>query len=115
MDLSFISVLKVLPAIREFIGSGALLSLIKPQFEVEKGQVGKKGVVRDKALHEDVLKKITREAMQMGFFPGALIKSSFRGQRGNHEFFIIWTLGKESLDSEEIQRVIKEAVWNEKN
>jgi 23S rRNA (cytidine1920-2'-O)/16S rRNA (cytidine1409-2'-O)-methyltransferase len=115
MDLSFISVLKVLPAIREFIGSGALLSLIKPQFEVEKGQVGKKGVVRDKVLHEDVLKKITREAMQMGFFPGALIKSSFRGQRGNHEFFIIWTLGKESLDSEEIQRVIKEAVWNEKN
>ena len=115
MDLSFISVLKVLPALKEFIGRGVLLSLIKPQFEVGKGQVGKKGVVRDKALHADVLKKITREAMQIGFFPAGLIKSSVLGQKGNQEFFIVWTLGKESLNSEEIQRLIKEAVWNEKN
>jgi 23S rRNA (cytidine1920-2'-O)/16S rRNA (cytidine1409-2'-O)-methyltransferase len=115
MDLSFISVLKVLPALKEFIGSGVLLSLIKPQFEVGKGQVGKKGVVRDKALHADVLKKITGEAMQIGFFPAGLIKSSVLGQKGNQEFFISWTLGKESLNSEEIHRLIKEAVWNEKN
>ncbi len=115
MDLSFISVLKVMPAIKEFIGSGRLLSLIKPQFEVGKGQVGKKGVVRDKTLHQDVLKRIIEEAKAIGFFPEGLIKSSYRGQRGNREFFILWTLGKESLNSQEIQRLIKEAVFDEKN
>jgi len=115
MDLSFISVLKVLPAIKEFIGNGALLSLIKPQFEVGKHQVGKRGVVRDKTLHEDVLEKIIREATELKFFPVGLIKSSFRGQRGNREFFILWTLGKKSLNSKEIQRLIKEAVWDEEN
>jgi len=56
-DLSFISVLKVLPAVKEFLGSGQLISLLKPQFEAGKGQVGKKGIVRDPAIHEEVLTK----------------------------------------------------------
>jgi 23S rRNA (cytidine1920-2'-O)/16S rRNA (cytidine1409-2'-O)-methyltransferase len=115
IDLSFISVLKVLPAVKEFLGDGALLSLIKPQFEVGKGQVGKKGVVRNPALHEDVLGKIIEEAHKMGFALRGLIKSSHLGQKGNREFFVFWSLEDEALSQGEIQRLIKEAVWNEKS
>jgi 23S rRNA (cytidine1920-2'-O)/16S rRNA (cytidine1409-2'-O)-methyltransferase len=115
IDLSFISVLKVLPAVEEFLGGGKLLSLIKPQFEVGKGQVGKKGVVRNPALHEEVLGKIIEEAHKMRFALRGLIKSSHRGQKGNREFFILWSLEEKSLGEGEVQRLIKEAVWNEKS
>ncbi|MGB2764327.1 MAG: TlyA family RNA methyltransferase [Candidatus Aminicenantes bacterium] len=114
-DLSFISVLKVLPAVKEFLGNGWLLSLLKPQFEAGKGQVGKKGVVRDPALHEEVLNKTIKEAYINGFVLRNLIKSSVRGQKGNREFFILWSLSENPLNQGEIQRLIKEAVWNEKN
>ncbi|GAG22578.1 unnamed protein product, partial [marine sediment metagenome] len=114
-DLSFISVLKILPAVKEFLCDGRLLSLIKPQFEAERRQVGKKGVVRDPALHEDVLNRTIEEAYKNGFALRNLIKSSVRGQKGNREFFVLWSLKEEPLSQGEVQRLIKEAVWNEKN
>ena len=114
-DLSFISVLKVLPAVKEFLSQGKLLSLLKPQFEVGKGQVGKKGIVRDGRLHEEVLDKITGKADQMGFKMEDLMRSSIRGSKGNIEFFILWSLGGKSLSQRRVKRIIKEAVWNEKN
>jgi 23S rRNA (cytidine1920-2'-O)/16S rRNA (cytidine1409-2'-O)-methyltransferase len=114
-DLSFISVLKVLPAVKEFLDQGKLLSLLKPQFEVGKGQVGKKGIVRDCRLHEEVLDRIIGEAGQKGFKTENLIRSSIRGSKGNREFFILWSLERKSLSQREVQRLIKEAVWNEKN
>ncbi|MGD8536475.1 MAG: TlyA family RNA methyltransferase [Candidatus Aminicenantes bacterium] len=114
-DLSFISVLKVLPAVKEFLGDGLFLSLIKPQFEAGKGQVGKKGIVRDPAIHEVVLSQTTDEALKLGFMTRGLIKSSVRGQKGNREFFVHWSLTGEPLTSDEVQRLIKEAVGNEKN
>src|SRR5512135_2517464 len=58
MDLSFISVLKVLPALKGFLGTGRLLSLLKPQFEAGSGEVGKKGVIRDPARQEAVLLRL---------------------------------------------------------
>lgn len=115
IDLSFISVLKVLPAVKEFLGKGKLISLIKPQFEVGRGQVGKKGIVRDPNLHEEVLNKVIREAEKLGFKPQGLIKSSTRGQKGNREFFIYWTLGRKSLSAEKVKTLIKEAVRDEKS
>lgn len=114
-DLSFISVLKVLPAIKLFLGKGELLSLLKPQFEVGKGQVGKKGIVKDPFLHEEVLNNVIWEAYQMGFKLRGLIKSSTRGQRGNREFFVYWTLGEDLYTPNEAKALIKEVVWNEKN
>jgi len=114
-DLSFISVLKVLPAVKEFLDQGKLISLLKPQFEVGKGQVGKKGLVRDPCLHEEVLDKIIREALKTGFNLQDLMKSSIRGLKGNREFFVLWSLAGKSMSPEEVQRLIKEAVWNEKN
>ena len=115
IDLSFISVLKVLPAVKEFLDDGLLLALIKPQFEVGKGQVGKKGVVRNPALHAEFLGRIIEEAHTMGFALRGLVKSSHRGQKGNREFFVLWSQGEESMGKDEVQRSIKEAVWNEKS
>lgn len=115
MDLSFISVLKVLPAVKEFLGAGRFLSLLKPQFEVGKGEVGKKGIVRDPFLHQEVLWKIANEASRIGFKLRGLIETSVRGQKGNREFFALWSLGEDFLSRVQVQRIIKEVVWDEKN
>lgn len=115
MDLSFISVLKVLPAVKEFLGAGRLLSLLKPQFEVGKGEVGKKGIVRDPFLHQEVLWKIASEASRIGFKLRGVIETSVRGQKGNREFFAFWSLEEDSLSPARVQRIIKEVVWDEKN
>jgi 23S rRNA (cytidine1920-2'-O)/16S rRNA (cytidine1409-2'-O)-methyltransferase len=115
LDLSFISVLKVLPALRKFLGQGFLVALIKPQFEVGKGQVGKKGVVRDPSLHQDVLVRMAKEGEKLGFYPRGLFKTSIKGQKGNQEFFLLWSLQKSIGLSEHFEIWVKEAVWNEKN
>jgi len=114
-DLSFISVLKVLPAIKGFLGKGELLSLLKPQFEVGRHQVGKKGIVRDPRLHEEVLNRVISDARTIGFKLRGLIKSSVRGQKGNREFFAYWSLGEDLLTQKEIETMIREAVRHEKN
>lgn len=115
MDLSFISVMKVLPAVKKVLKSGNLVSLIKPQFEVGRHQVGKKGIVRDPVLHQDVLERIIDEARHIGFKAKGVIKTSIRGQKGNQEFFILWTLVNTDQDTLDIRSMIKEAVWDEKH
>lgn len=112
MDLSFISVLKVLPAVKKIIGKGGLIALIKPQFEVGKGWVGKGGIVRDPNLHVEVLERIIHQAGEMGFHVQSLMKTSVRGQKGNREFFIHWSLLKKALITSKVKTLIKEAVWN---
>lgn len=114
-DLSFISILKVLPAIKSFIGDGSLVALIKPQFEVGKGQVGKKGLVRDPRLHEEVLIKMIEGAEKLGFHTLGLARSSIRGQKGNREFFILWSMCCPAVMPGRLKILTKEAVWNEKN
>jgi 23S rRNA (cytidine1920-2'-O)/16S rRNA (cytidine1409-2'-O)-methyltransferase len=114
-DLSFISVLKVLPAIKNFIGTGLLVALIKPQFEVGKGLVGKKGVVRDPFRHEEVLVKMIYEAEALGFHVLGLAPSPIKGQKGNREFFILWSMQGSAMKPDRIRKLIKEAVWNEEN
>lgn len=115
LDLSFISVLKVLPALRNILAEGLLLALIKPQFEVGRGHVGKKGVVRDSGLHQEVLIRMVNEGKRIGFYAKAFFKTSIRGQKGNQEFFLLWSLHDSALPPERIKVLIKEAVWNEKN
>jgi hypothetical protein len=89
MDLSFISALKVLPAVKGFLGTGRLVCLLKPQFEAGRGEVGKRGVIRDPARHEAVLLRLLEEARKLGFAGRGLIGSSTRGQKGNREF-LVW-------------------------
>ena len=143
MDVSFISVLKVMPALLRIIGdtipvsefsgdhnrescivspippsqnretgiaSPILLSLIKPQFEAGKGQIGKKGLVRDPAVHRDVLAQITRGAADLGFRIHGLMSCSTRGQKGNQEFFGLWTPGGKPPTEETLASWIEAAV-----
>ncbi len=113
MDLSFISVLKVLPAISSVLESGPLVSLIKPQFEVGRGQVGKKGVIRDLRQHEEVLKRVIQGAQALGFVVEGILPSPIKGQKGNREFFVLWSLQGKSMEKERLSNLIKETVWDE--
>ncbi|MDD8027411.1 MAG: TlyA family RNA methyltransferase [Acidobacteriota bacterium] len=70
-----------------------LLTLIKPQFEAGRGQVGKKGIVRDPALHAEILARVASEAGRLGFALRGLVRCSARGRTGNQEFFARWEPG----------------------
>ena len=88
LDLSFISVIKVMDAVCEVLETGGdLIVLIKPQFEALKGQVGRGGVVRDAAVHADVVERVSAGIAARGFRRAALIESPIRGaSKGNKEF-----------------------------
>ena len=89
IDTAFISIEKFLPHLLGFLKKeGAILSLIKPQFEVEKGEVGKGGVVRDKALHEKVINRISNFSRGLRLKILGVTESSLLGPKGNKEFFI---------------------------
>jgi len=87
IDVSFISLNKVLPTIKTLLKpSGQVLCLIKPQFEAGKEKVGKKGVVRDKAIHKEVLDNFVALANELGFRILGLTFSPVKGPAGNIEF-----------------------------
>lgn len=89
IDVSFISLLKVIPKALEFLkASGEIIALIKPQFEVERKDVRKGGVVRDEAKRFDVIEKIKTAVSDMGLEVKGLTESPVRGPKGNVEFFI---------------------------
>ncbi len=116
MDLSFISVLKVLPAVKTFAGRASIAALLKPQFEAGRAEVGRgKGVVRDPGVHAAVLRRLVGEAAELGFGLRGLTRCSTTGQKGNREFFALWSLEAPSLPLDRIERLIQEVVRNEKN
>ena len=87
VDVSFISLKIVLPAIRALLKpTGQVLCLIKPQFEAGKEKVGKKGVVRDPAVHLEVLERFAALAKELGFTIRGLTFSPVKGPEGNIEF-----------------------------
>jgi 23S rRNA (cytidine1920-2'-O)/16S rRNA (cytidine1409-2'-O)-methyltransferase len=89
IDASFISLEKVLPATLALLKAGSdIIALIKPQFEVGKGQVGKGGVVRDPKQHIQVVEKIKLLATQLGCQVVDVCESPLLGPKGNHEFLI---------------------------
>jgi 23S rRNA (cytidine1920-2'-O)/16S rRNA (cytidine1409-2'-O)-methyltransferase len=90
-----------------------LLSLIKPQFEAGRGQVGKKGVIRDAALHAEILTRIIGEAAALGFALEGLVRCTTRGQKGNQEFFARFTPGRMEPPGEVVIKWIREAAANE--
>jgi len=90
VDVSFISLAKVLPAVAACVRpGGAVVALVKPQFEVGKGRVGRGGVVRDPALHAEVLNDLQRFASATGLAVDALLASPLLGPAGNREFFLL--------------------------
>jgi 23S rRNA (cytidine1920-2'-O)/16S rRNA (cytidine1409-2'-O)-methyltransferase len=95
IDVSFISLTKIVPAALELLKPDAtLIALIKPQFEVEKGEVGKGGIVKDDDKHKMVVDKITLFLEKLGFKILGVIPSPLLGADGNKEFLISGVLNK---------------------
>jgi 23S rRNA (cytidine1920-2'-O)/16S rRNA (cytidine1409-2'-O)-methyltransferase len=92
IDTSFISIEKFISHLLGFLKKGGfILSLIKPQFEVGRGEVGKGGVVRDGALHQKVVDRIANFSRGIGLKVLGVTESPLRGPKGNKEFFIYLT------------------------
>jgi 23S rRNA (cytidine1920-2'-O)/16S rRNA (cytidine1409-2'-O)-methyltransferase len=91
MDVAFISATKVMPAIVPLLTQpGRLLVLIKPQFEVGRGEVGKGGIVRDAAKHARVIEEVSQSARELGFTTKGVIESPIQGADGNVEFLALY-------------------------
>ena len=89
VDVSFISLTKVLVPIRDYLTEeGEIAALIKPQFEAGRNKVGKKGVVREKSTHLEVIQKVAEYAVSVGFDVLELAFSPIRGPEGNIEYLI---------------------------
>ncbi|KPJ67600.1 hypothetical protein AMJ44_07200 [candidate division WOR-1 bacterium DG_54_3] len=89
IDVSFISLSKVLPAVYNLLGKkGEVAALIKPQFEARREQVGKGGIIKDKKVRKEVIEKVKAEAEAIGYKAKGVIQSPITGADGNVEFFI---------------------------
>lgn len=104
VDVSFISLTKILiPARKLLRGEGQMVCLIKPQFEAGREKVGKKGVVRDQKVHEEVVHRIVDFADMIGFSVKGLTYSPVKGPEGNIEY-LMWLTKRQEI-SEEIQNL----------
>lgn len=91
IDASFISLELVLPAALPFLKpDGQVVALVKPQFEVGKGKVGKGGVVRDPALHAEVNARMQELVAGLGKRPAGLVESPITGQKSGNREFLLW-------------------------
>lgn len=113
MDVSFISIEKILPALKEVLGEGGrVISLIKPQFEAGKAALGKKGVISKPEIHESVLKNLCANAANMGWRLRSIEFSPISGTQGNTEFlgdFVIDDGKTPSPDARQIREIVKNA------
>ncbi len=102
VDVAFISLEKVLPAIFNVLASRCeVLALVKPQFEVGKKEVGKGGIVRDPALHRACVQRLARFSVLRGWHALGVTASPIRGVKGNREFFLhLSTQGRTASDLE---------------
>jgi 23S rRNA (cytidine1920-2'-O)/16S rRNA (cytidine1409-2'-O)-methyltransferase len=93
IDVAFISATKILPAVVPLLTErGRIITLIKPQFEVGKGEVGKGGIVKDPAKHQRVISEVNNTAQALGLKVGGLIESPIQGADGNVEFLALYEL-----------------------
>jgi 23S rRNA (cytidine1920-2'-O)/16S rRNA (cytidine1409-2'-O)-methyltransferase len=93
MDVSFISATLILPVLPPLLETPAeVLVLVKPQFEVGKGQVGKGGIVRDSILRQEAVDKVSRKLLELGFCDIGQAESVLPGMEGNIEYFLhaVW-------------------------
>ncbi|KAK4847084.1 hypothetical protein QYF36_025393 [Acer negundo] len=89
LDLSFISILTVMPAVVNLMkAEAALVTLVKPQFEARRSQVGGGGIVRDPLVHKEVLERIINGVENFGFQSKGWIESPLKGAEGNTEFLV---------------------------
>ena len=108
VDVSFISLTLVLPAVIKLLSeNGEGVCLIKPQFEAGREKVGKKGVVRDKAVHSEVIEKIRSFAVETGFSVLGLDYSPIKGPEGNIEYLIHIGLNKDNNTEISVDDVVE--------
>jgi 23S rRNA (cytidine1920-2'-O)/16S rRNA (cytidine1409-2'-O)-methyltransferase len=89
IDVSFISLAHILPALPPLLAPGAdVVALVKPQFEAGREQVGKHGLVTDPAVHQEVIERVTEHARASGLMRIAMAPSALKGATGNQEFFL---------------------------
>jgi 23S rRNA (cytidine1920-2'-O)/16S rRNA (cytidine1409-2'-O)-methyltransferase len=89
VDVSFISLRHILPALKPFLAPGAdVLPLVKPQFEVGRGKVGKGGVVRDEGLRREAVRAVASFARELGYAVLGESESRVPGPKGNREVFL---------------------------
>jgi 23S rRNA (cytidine1920-2'-O)/16S rRNA (cytidine1409-2'-O)-methyltransferase len=101
MDVSFISVTKILPAIVPLLKeTGRIITLIKPQFEVGRGEVGAGGIVRETEKHERVVAETNRFAEAWGLKSSGVIDSPILGADGNREFLVLYCQNRMRLAGE---------------
>jgi 23S rRNA (cytidine1920-2'-O)/16S rRNA (cytidine1409-2'-O)-methyltransferase len=92
IDVSFISLDRIMPAVARLVGPGAaIVALVKPQFEAGRAEVRRGGVVKDAVVHAKVLGRVCEMCEQLGFFISGIMESPLRGPAGNKEFFIYLT------------------------
>ncbi|MBN1661089.1 MAG: TlyA family RNA methyltransferase [Anaerolineae bacterium] len=110
VDVSFISLKLILPAVVCWLRPGGqAVTLVKPQFEAGREQVGKRGVVRDPAVHRDVLRDLIDWAATQRLGLDGLIRSPITGPAGNVEFLALWTPGAEGAIGPSLRAAAVEA------
>ena len=110
IDVSFISLKLVLPAVWEVLADdGKVICLIKPQFEAGREQVGKKGVVRDPAVHARVIEKVAAHASELGLHIAGLDFSPIKGPEGNIEYLGHLQKDKPGTPEIDIQALVEES------
>ena len=111
VDVSFISLRIILPVLRTLLrDTGEAVCLIKPQFEAGREHVGKKGVVRDPAVHEDVVRTVAQFAADTGFLVLGLTFSPIKGPEGNIEYLMYLRKspkGELQVSSDEIHALVQ--------
>ena len=112
IDVAFISLDKVLPVVHTLLSEhGEVIALIKPQFEAGSERVGKNGVVRDPAVHEDVIHTVLAVAEAQKFFPAGLTFSPVKGPKGNIEYLLYLKVRGETqrIDAASVHDIVTEA------
>lgn len=112
IDVSFISLRTIMPAVKALLGDkGEVVALIKPQFEAGRDKVGKKGVVRDKEVHLEVINTIVNFLIENELNVLGLSYSPIKGPEGNREYLVYFTKDKEKEGNFELSQI--EDVVNE--
>lgn len=111
IDVSFISLKHMLPPLKNLLVDGSkIVALIKPQFEAGRDKVGKSGVVRDSAVHREVLQTVLGFAAKQKFQLQGLTFSPITGGEGNIEFLAYWTLEKQVVEELAVEEAAVDSV-----
>lgn len=116
VDVSFISLAKILPAVSNLIkNKGSIITLIKPQFEAGRSQVGKRGVVKDSGIHQEVIKKTIMSASENGLFLKDITFSPIKGPKGNIEFLGYFIKSPQKIDYKKLEDRVYQTVISAHN